>query len=173
MDAHGARVHAQLVQSAATLAISILVAMLATSGTALATENEGVTSTNLSVGQFDAIGITAHEGEHAVTVGTSGPSDIYVVHNVIAPGGHTGWHTHPGPSLITVKVGTITAYDADDQACSPTVYTEGQGFVDPGGGHIHILRNEGDVPAETIAVQLLPHDAERRMDTPAPSGCAT
>ena len=75
--------------------------------------------------------------------------------NRIAPGGHTGWHTHPGPSLITVKSGRIWAYDGDDPTCTPTVYEAGQGFVDPGGGDVHILRNEGSVEAETIATQLL------------------
>ncbi len=28
-------------------------------------------------------------------------------------------------------------------------------FVDPGGDHLHILRNEGAVEAKTIAIQLI------------------
>lgn len=108
---------------------------------------------------------------HKVDIDTKGDSDLYVVSNVIAPGGHTGWHTHPGPSLITVKSGTITAYEGDDPNCNPTVYTAGQGFVDPGDGHVHLLRNEGTVPAETIAVQLVPDGGSRRIDEPAPDGC--
>jgi hypothetical protein len=35
------------------------------------------------------------------------PSPI-VVSNVFVPGGHRGWHTHPGPSVMTVKTGAIT-----------------------------------------------------------------
>ncbi|HET6887831.1 MAG TPA: hypothetical protein VFH87_07890, partial [Candidatus Udaeobacter sp.] len=31
-----------------------------------------------------------------------GDSDVYVVQNTWTPGAHTGWHTHPGPSLVTV-----------------------------------------------------------------------
>jgi hypothetical protein len=93
------------------------------------------------------------------------------VSNVLAPGGQTGWHTHPGPSLITVKSGTITAYDGDDPTCSPTVYPAGSGFVDPGDGHVHILRNEGTVVAETIAVQILGAGSVRRIDVPAPGTC--
>jgi hypothetical protein len=35
-----------------------------------------------------------------------------------------------------------------------------------------MLRNDtGDTPAETIAVQLLPKDAARRIPADAPSGC--
>jgi len=102
---------------------------------------------------------------------TKGSSDVYVQDNVWQPGGDTGWHTHLGHSLIIVKAGTITAYEGDDPECSPTVYTAGMGFVDPGGGHVHILRNEGTVAAETIAVQLIPAGQPRRIDAPDPGNC--
>jgi len=37
---------------------------------------------------------------------------------------------------------------------------------------MHMLRNEStDAAAETIAVQLLPKDAARRIPANAPSGC--
>ena len=64
---------------------------------------------------------------------TKGSSDLYVQSNVWQPGGSTGWHTHPGHSLIIVTEGTVTAYEGDDPECKPHVYTEGMGFVDPGG----------------------------------------
>jgi hypothetical protein len=143
----------------------------ATAGVALATMGSGITTTNISVARFDDIRARTHVDGHKVSIDTKGDSDVYVVSNVIAPGGHTGWHTHPGPSLITVKSGTIHAYEGDDPSCSPTVYTAGQGFVDHGDGHVHILRNEGTVAAETIAVQLLPAGAVRRIDVPAPGNC--
>ena len=108
---------------------------------------------------------------HKVEIATKGASDLYVVSNVIAPGGNTGWHSHPGPSLVTVKSGTITQYEGDDPSCTPEVFTAGQSFVDPGGSHVHILRNEGSVPAETIAVQIVASGAPRRIDMPAPGNC--
>src|SRR4029453_12666105 len=61
----------------------------------------------------------------------------------IAPGGHTGWHSHPGPALAVIKSGTLTLYDGDDPNCTPHSYSAGQAFVDQGGGHVHIARNEG------------------------------
>jgi hypothetical protein len=45
------------------------------------------------------------------------------------------------------------------------------GFVDPGGDHVHILRNEGQVEAKTIAVQFIPADAVRRIDVVDPGNC--
>lgn len=113
---------------------------------------------------------------------TKGLSDLYVQSNVWQPVSltgvvsSTGWHTHPGHSLIIVTSGTITEYDAE---CLPHAYTFVPGqpaptLVDPGHGHVHIIRNEGSVPASTIAVQLVPFDpnkANRRIDAPTPANC--
>ena len=95
---------------------------------------------------------------------TKGPSDLYVQSNVWQVGGTTGWHTHPGHSLVTVTAGAITNYDADDPTCTGQVYTVGMTFVDHGGDHAHLVRNEGFVVATTTAVQLIPADAIRRVD---------
>ena len=50
---------------------------------------------------------------------TEGASDVYVVYNRIVPGGNTGWHSHPGPSIVSVKSGTATEYHAEDPAAAP------------------------------------------------------
>src|SRR5438105_9007403 len=111
---------------------------------------------------------------------TKAPSDLYVQSNVWQVGGSTGWHTHPGHSLIIVTSGTLTEYDGE---CKPLVYAFVPGqpaptFVDPGRGHVHIVRNEGSVVASSIAVQLVPFDpkkANRRIDAAArrtaPTSC--
>ena len=114
------------------------------------------------------------------TIKTKGSSDLYVQQNTWDPIAcgcvpTTGWHTHAGPSLVIVTEGTITAYDGDDPSCTPHVYTAGMpnnSFVDPGDGHVHILRDESGAAAKTIAVQLLPSGAARRQDVPvAPGNC--
>lgn len=110
---------------------------------------------------------------------TKGPSDLYVQNNEWAVGGSTGWHTHPGHSLIIVTEGAVTAYDADAPSCAPTVYSSkavngvaNMGFVDAGGDHAHLLKNEGPGIARTVAVQLIPAGDIRRIDVaPAPEGC--
>ncbi|WP_211256434.1 cupin domain-containing protein [Edaphobacter aggregans] len=109
---------------------------------------------------------------------TKGASDLYIQSNIWPPVtmgivASTGWHTHPGHSLIIVTAGTITEYHAD---CKPHVYQVGDTFVDPGEGEEHIIRNESSTePAATVAVQLVPHDplkANRRIDAPAPETCS-
>ena len=102
---------------------------------------------------------------------TKGLSDVYVQSNVWVPGGTSGWHTHPGHSLIIVTAGTVTTYEADDPECTPHTYTVGMGIVDPGGGHVHNIRNEGTEEARTITVQTIPADATRRIDAADPGHC--
>ena len=103
---------------------------------------------------------------------TRGASDLYVQSNVWQPGGTTGWHSHPGHSLIVVTAGTITDYESDDPTCSPKVYTQGMSFVDEGGSHAHVIRNEGTDVAQTIAVQLVPAGGARRIDVATvPANC--
>jgi quercetin dioxygenase-like cupin family protein len=123
-------------------------------------------------GTFEHVNVTTNDfAPHRVKIQTHGVSDAYITRNTIAPGGHSGWHTHPGPSLIIVTAGEVTAYEGDDRKCRPTRYTTGQGFVDPGDGHLHLLRNEGSAPAETVAFQIIPKDAVRRIDAADPGNC--
>ena len=114
---------------------------------------------------------TDKDDKWGVKIMTKDTSDVYVTRNSIAIGGHSGWHSHPGPSLITVTAGEITAYDSTDPLCSPKRYSAGQGFVDDG-DHAHILRNESGAPAETVAVQFLAAGSTRRIDEPAPNNCS-
>ena len=142
---------------------------------ARATPSKDVATTILAQSLFDELHVNAHTRipePWKAKLRTHGQSDLYVVDNKFAAGGATGWHSHPGPSLILVVTGTVTNYLGDDPSCTPHAYTAGAGFVDPGGGDVHLLRNETGAPAETIAVQLLPRGAERRIYVPvAPGNC--
>jgi hypothetical protein len=102
---------------------------------------------------------------------TRGVSDVYVVDTMFSPGDSTGWHSHPGPSLVIVKTGTVTNYEAVGSTCTSHTYTAGQGFVDAGGSDEHMVRDDTSAPAELIAVQILPGGSQRRIDEPAPANC--
>jgi hypothetical protein len=173
----------------ALIGAGILVAALHHANRLLATpSNSGFKATTLATGTFNEIDVFNQSPQKELPAGsdsnmwlslqkTKGPSDLYVQSNVWQPGGSTGWHTHPGHSLIIVTSGTLTEYMED---CMAHTYTFVQGqpaptLIDPGDGHVHIIRNEGSVPATNIAVQLVPYDpnkANRRIDVPAPASCA-
>lgn len=103
---------------------------------------------------------------------TQGPSDMYVQTNTWEAGGSTGWHRHPGHSLIIITSGEVTIYEPD---CTKQVYgpgtANGSTFVDTGNDD-HLMRNEGASAATGFAVQLVASGAQRRIDEPAPPTCS-
>src|SRR2546427_7858634 len=118
-----------------------------------ATPAQGFTSTTIAQGRFGEIDVFNRFLPPSAPVSklwlswqkTKGSSDGYVLNNVWQPGGSTGWHTHLGQTLVIVTAGAVTQYQGDDPSCTPKGYPTGMGFVDAGGGHVHIRRNECNV----------------------------
>lgn len=109
-----------------------------------------------------------------VHVKTKGSTDLVTQEIRIAPGGHTGWHSHPGPVLVTVKAGSLQLIYADDTTCEGTVYEAGDSFVDRGDETVHIARASPFAETVLWATYFVPGDpgAPFRLDEPAPgSGC--
>lgn len=98
------------------------------------------------------------------------PVDLAVQSIVFQPGGHSGWHRHPGPVFIQVTAGTMTFYESDDPTCTPITRTVGQGYLDTG-EHAHIARNETGAPATNVVTYFAPPGAALRIDMPAPGNC--
>ena len=118
---------------------------------------------------LDAIQVVQQDPNYGAMIKTRGLSDAVVRSLSIAPGGDTGWHSHPGPVFVLVTAGTGSFYFAADPTLTPVVYPAGTGFVE-GGGDVHIFRNEGNVDLEATVLFLVPHGAPTRIDEPAPPG---
>lgn len=116
---------------------------------------------------MDEIDVKYETDEHEIEIKTKGLSDAYAVHNRYAPGGQTGWHSHPGVFFVLITKGVASDYSADDPTHTPQVYRAGTGFVEEG-GYVHNLRNEGDEDLELVAFFLVPFGAPRRIDQPQP-----
>jgi Mannose-6-phosphate isomerase len=155
----------------AGLVVCSVLGIIGFSETALATGASGFSSVVLGPSSLPPIDVKTHTDDHKVIMKTWGLSDVYIVSNTVAVGGYSGWHTHPGPSLVTVKSGTATFYDGDDPSCTPRVVQAGEAVVDIGGGHVHMVRNEGNVQLELVAFQIVPQGAARRIDIPDPGTC--
>jgi hypothetical protein len=161
--------------------VVIVVGLAAFAGKVLATSSTGgYQGTTLATATFDALHLSAHgtpPNPWDLLLLTHQQSDLYVQQNHWPAGSSTGWHTHPGPSLIILKQpGILTEYEWEDGTCTEHVYDATNGnvaFLDTGGpGHAHILINNGPGDATTYAVQFVPHGATRRIDvTPAPPNC--
>src|SRR6267154_2905000 len=67
-----------------------------------------------------------------------GATDFYVQHLILAPGGYSGWHTHPGILIATVVSGSIDFYDAN---CQKRSVPAGQVYFEA--DKVHAIRNTG------------------------------
>jgi len=90
----------------------------------------------------------------------------------IPPGGHTGWHTHPGPTFVAVADGEGTLYHGMS-GCPVTKYATGAGFMQPQ-TEVHNMRNEASKPLVLWAFYALPPGTPNtaiRIDQPQPAAC--
>jgi hypothetical protein len=157
---------------------AIGLAFLLLVGVALATPGSGILGApvhargTLEPTTGENLIVNSKSGVH---VKTKGSVDLVTQEIRIAAGGHTGWHSHPGPVLVTVKAGSLQLIYADDATCQGTVYDAGDSFVDRGDETVHIAR--ATPFAETVLwatyfVPGTPGSAAFRLDEPAPgTGC--
>jgi quercetin dioxygenase-like cupin family protein len=145
-----------------------MAAVCVLAGAATATPSVGVTSEIFSRVLLAPSHARGEAKGWEVELKTKGLSDVVMQKIVIQPGGHAGWHGHPGAHFGSVQTGTLTMYDADD--CEPVVYPAGTGFIDSANGH-HIARNEGTEPVELWVTYVLPSGAALRTDKPDPGTC--
>ena len=156
------------------LAIALGTGFVVLVGAALATPGVGILAAPVH-----ARGTLAEDqiinSKSGVHLKTKGSVDVATQQIVIAGGGSTGWHSHPGPVLVTVKSGALRLIYADDTSCQGTVYDAGDSFIDRGDEVTHVARNvSASDNVELWATYLVPGDPGTgfRIDvTPAPSNC--
>ncbi len=169
-----------LTQFKKILILPLLIALVlaAAAAPARATPSCGVSTVILALGHFPSGSLDLMCNEFNLygwnlKLKVKGDSDVYITQSTFPVGADTGWHTHPGPSLITVTAGQLTVYEADDPTCTPKIYNTGDSFTDLGCGDVHLVRNEGLVCAVDFAVQIIPAGQLRRLEADQPANCPT
>jgi quercetin dioxygenase-like cupin family protein len=112
--------------------------------------------------------------QRLMSCGAATPCDIAFQQLTIAPGGHTGWHTHPGPTVVSVAQGEGTLYHGMS-GCPSHKYATGTSFFQPT-TEVHNFRNEGSEPLVVYALYYLPAGTPNtgiRIDQPQPASCPT
>jgi quercetin dioxygenase-like cupin family protein len=148
------------------LRITIFVAIIAVAlaGAAVATPPSGV-----AVATITATGTTT-EPIHVANGGfVLNTRDVAVVNRqtiIAQPGWSSGWHSHPGPTIVIVVRGTLSRYHGD---CTRTESSAGQAFVE-GDRHAGVVRNESAGEVELQVTYVTPRGAPLRIDEANP-GC--
>lgn len=98
-------------------------------------------------------------------------SDIVVSKITVAPGGSSGWHSHPGGAIVVVQQGEVTLYTSVGNHCDVTIYTQGQSFVERR-GEVNEAVNAGSTPYVIfVTFPGVPVGGSARIDQPNPGTC--
>jgi quercetin dioxygenase-like cupin family protein len=134
-------------------------------GSGVGTATPPINATSVLLAQ----GVVAHDFKARAVEGT----DIVVAQNTFQAGGSSGWHSHPGTTVVTVQTGQITIHKEllGGGPCVVHTYSAGQTFVERPSYEINGV-NEGTT--ETVAVVTffrVPHGGSARIDQPDPGDC--
>ena len=98
-------------------------------------------------------------------------ADIVVLRITVAPGGSSGWHSHPGGAIVVVKQGKLTLYTSVGNHCDVITYTQGQSFVERP-GEVNDAVNKGSINYIIVATfPGVPLGGSPRIDEPNPGTC--
>ena len=150
------------------------VAVLAFEGGALANHVAQVDPATVPTGF-----LAAHNAVRDVPVSalaravTPDGTDAFIQHVRLDPNVPTGWHTHPGPAIVTVVKGSITYEEAEANKCVDATYKTGEGFVDRGFGHVHRAIAGADGVDFYVVYLLPPGSVTHVIPASAPSECTS
>lgn len=114
-----------------------------------------------------ARGTNVFDGTIPLQFGT----DVAMAQITVAPGGSSGWHSHPGGAIIVVKQGSLTVYGSVGSRCEITTYGAGQAFIERPGELDDVL-NTGTVPFVLfVTFPRVPQGDSARTDEPNPGTC--
>jgi len=152
-----------LIRRTAILVVAPVGGIVVVAATTLATPDSGLTRTPYGRGVHGKAGTVEIEA-HKETVAYS---------LTLAPGGSTGWHTHPGAVIFVVKSGNLTQYGLDGPACTAETLATGQAYLAPvHARHPHLFRNDGTEPLEVVVTAFnTPSGQPSRLDAEPPAEC--
>jgi quercetin dioxygenase-like cupin family protein len=139
--------------------LTVLVPLVASSSSSAATgDSASATPTAPPVVQLLSRGTVAKPFEveaHGIELEAERRIDVAVAHLTFAPRSSTGWHRHPGPTVVTVTTGELTV---TSRHCKQHTYGAGETFVEKGPRR-HIAVNTADTTTETIVTFFVPTGA--------------
>jgi quercetin dioxygenase-like cupin family protein len=98
-----------------------------------------------------------------VSINTDGNATLLVQGLRLGPSASSGWHTHPGPEVSAITIGTVVLQTATE--CVPVNYGAGQAVFIPAGVP-HLVANEAGQDAHVVVTYTLPVNAPVRGDSP-------
>jgi quercetin dioxygenase-like cupin family protein len=122
---------------------------------------------------FTSVLIASGQSAHSFGIHQQKGNDVVTTQNTVAPGGFSGWHSHPGFAVLVIKSGELTLYSepVGGGECSVKIYTAGQVFLEKPDDEENAV-NTGTVPT-VLAVTFfnVPHGGSARIERTNPGDC--
>ena len=148
-----------------TTVIAVVALVLASGGVAVAQADGGSGASSVVIGAGQSgewFQISQREG-----------NDVVTVQNTFLAGGFSGWHSHPGLTMVIVVSGEITLFREAVKGgkCRVQTYVAGDVFLERPGDQANAV-NHGTVAAVVAATFFnVPHGTPTRIDRTAPLNC--
>ena len=144
--------------------VGLVAAGLFMSGVAVASADAGTGFISVLIGRGQSHGFKIHQRRG---------NDVATAQNTVAPGGSSGWHSHPGTAMGIVQSGEITIFSerVTGGKCTVHTYTAGQIFLEQPNREQNGV-NHGTTPA-VLAVTFfnVPHGESSRIERNDPGNC--
>lgn len=102
---------------------------------------------------------------HGIDFSSRKNARVIVQTGEFAGGGKSGWHTHPGLTIVTVIDGTVSNRTGCDAA---VVYAKGDSFVEPPDTPISVDNTSDTLLAHVVATLVVPDGMAPRTNVTAP-----
>jgi quercetin dioxygenase-like cupin family protein len=100
-------------------------------------------------------------------------NDVVVNQNTIQPAGYTGWHSHPGTTVIAVQSGQVTLYSEPiaGGTCRVRTYTAGQVFLEHPSNEYNAVNTGAEPEVSAVSFFNVPHLGSARIEQTNPGNC--
>jgi quercetin dioxygenase-like cupin family protein len=148
------------------------VALAGLAGIGLVVSAVAVASADAGSG-FTSVLIGRGQSDHSFGIQQRKGNDVVTSQNTLAPGGFSGWHSHPGTAVIVIQSGQLTLFSepVGGGECSVHTYSAGQVFLEQSEDEENAVNN-GAVPT-VVAVTFfnVPHGGSARIERTNPGNC--
>jgi quercetin dioxygenase-like cupin family protein len=140
--------------------------------TALVVSAVDVASADAGSG-FNSVVIAKGLTRHSFDIHQRKGNDVVTAQNTLEPGGSSGWHSHPGTTLVVIQSGQFILYSepVGGGRCRSHTYTAGQVYLEQPGDEQNAVNNGTVTAVAAVTFFNVPHGASPRIDRANPGDC--
>jgi quercetin dioxygenase-like cupin family protein len=148
-----------------TVLVALVTAGLALSAVAVASADPGTGFSSVLIGRGQA--------SRSFEANQRKGNDVAVNQNTIQPAGDSGWHSHPGTTVVAVQSGQVTLYSEPIAGgkCRVHTFTAGQVFLEHPSNKYNAVNTGAEPEVAAVTFFNVPHLGSSRIEQTDPGNC--